>query len=473
MTFFRFLLVTFFLTASAQAEIKTVPGSQAEVQLSYAPLVKAAAPAVVNIYTSKTVRTRKISPLFNDPFFRRFFGDAFRGVPQGGQRKKKVQNSLGSGVIIEAEGIVITNHHVIEGADDIKVVLNDRREFEAKVLGSDKETDLAILRLSTEGAMLPTLPFGDSDGLEVGDLVLAIGNPFGVGQTVTSGIVSALARTQVGITDYSFFIQTDAAINPGNSGGALVDMHGKLIGINSAIYSKGGGSNGIGFAIPVSMVKSVLSGVSASGKVVRPWFGASGQTVTQDLASSFNLARPTGVLIDEIYPKGPADKAGLKRGDIILSLNGHEINEPQALRFRLATLSLGDEIEFEVLRHGKRKSLMFEALPAPETPKRNQSLLKGLNPLEGALVVNMSPALNQEVGWDSMQKGIAILKIKRGSTANRLRFQPGDRITGVNGLEVKSVKDLLRVLHKLNGLEGDWIVGVVRNGKRQDLRFRG
>ena len=462
----------FLVTASAQAEIKSVPTSKHDIQLSYAPLVKAAAPAVVNIYTSKTVRTRSISPLFNDPFFRRFFGDAFRGLPQGG-KKKKVQNSLGSGVIVESNGVVITNHHVIEGADDIKVVLNDRREFEAKQLGSDERTDLAILKIDTEGAMLPSLTFGDSDSLEVGDLVLAIGNPFGVGQTVTSGIISALARTQVGITDYSFFIQTDASINPGNSGGALVDMNGRLIGVNSAIYSKGGGSNGIGFAIPANMVRSVLSGVSEGGKVIRPWLGATGQQVTQDLASSFNLARPTGVLIDEVYPKGPADQAGLKRGDIILTMDGHEVNEPQALRFRLATLSLGEEVKFKVLRRGQSKTLMFQALPAPETPKRNETLIKGRNPLEGAVAVNMSPALNDEVGWNTMTSGVALLKIRRGSTANRLRFKPGDRITGVNGLEVKTVKDLNRVLRKIEGRKGDWLVGIVRNGKRQDLSFRG
>jgi len=462
----------FLVMASAQAEIKSVPTSKHDIQLSYAPLVKAAAPAVVNIYTSKTVRTRSISPLFNDPFFRRFFGDAFRGLPQGG-KKKKVQNSLGSGVIVESNGVVITNHHVIEGADDIKVVLNDRREFEAKLLGSDERTDLAILKIDTEGAMLPSLTFGDSDSLEVGDLVLAIGNPFGVGQTVTSGIISALARTQVGITDYSFFIQTDASINPGNSGGALVDMHGRLIGVNSAIYSKGGGSNGIGFAIPANMVRSVLSGVSEGGKVIRPWLGATGQQVTQDLASSFNLARPTGVLIDEVYPKGPADQAGLKRGDIILTMDGHEVNEPQALRFRLATLSLGEEVKFKVLRRGQSKTLMFQALPAPETPKRNETLIKGRNPLEGAVAVNMSPALNDEVGWNTMTSGVALLKIRRGSTANRLRFKPGDRITGVNGLEVKTVKDLNRVLRKIEGRKGDWLVGIVRNGKRQDLSFRG
>ncbi len=469
---FRVFVFILLMTTVAQAEIKTVPGSQAEVQLSYAPLVKEAAPAVVNIYTSKTVSTRSVSPLFNDPFFRRFFGDAFPGVPQGRERKK-VQNALGSGVIVAPRGVVVTNHHVIEGADDIKVVLNDRREFEAKVLGSDKRTDIAILQLETDGALLPTLPLGDADSLEVGDLVLAIGNPFGVGQTVTSGIVSALARTHVGITDYSFFIQTDAAINPGNSGGALVDMHGKLVGVNSAIFSKGGGSNGIGFAIPVSMVRSVLSGVSKTGKVVRPWLGASTQAVTQELAQNFNLARPTGVLIGELYRGGPADKAGLRRGDIILSMDGHELNDPQALRFRLATLSLGDRTQFEILHRGKKRTVDFKATAPQEVPAREETKLTGYHPLDGAVIVNMSPALNDERGWDVLTQGVAIDKILRGSPANRLGFRPGDIVTGVNGNDIKTVKDLKRVLGRFEGHKGNWQIGVVRNGKRQELQFRG
>lgn len=472
--FIRFLfLISFIIGSPVQAEIKSLPQSQAQVQLSYAPLVKASAPAVVNIYTSKTVKTRQISPLFNDPFFRRFFGDAFRNAPQGGSQKKKVQNSLGSGVIVGNDGVIVTNYHVIEGADDIKVVLTDRREFEARVLGTDKGTDLAVLKINAEGDALPFLNLGDSDGIEVGDLVLAIGNPFGVGQTVTSGIISAVARTQVSITDYSFFIQTDASINPGNSGGALVDMQGNLIGVNSAIYSKGGGSNGIGFAIPANMVRSVLSGLDETGKIVRPWFGASGQRITQDIASSLQLARPTGVLIDEVYKNGPADKAGLKRGDVVLSIDGHVVDEPRGLQFRLATLPLKAETQLNILRRGKKMTLMMTALPAPETPKRNETELKGHHPFSGALVVNMSPAFNEEVGWDSMERGVAIYKMRRGSTVLRLGFKPGDRITGVNGLEVKTVKDLVRVLTKLDGLEGDWNVGVIRKNKKIEMKFRG
>ena len=253
---------------------KALPTSRGEVELSFAPLVKTAAPAVVNIYTRKVVRTRRLAPLFDDPFFRRFFGDKF-GFGNGRPRQR-IQNSLGSGVIVAGEGIVVTNRHVIEGADQITVVLADRREFDATIVGSDDRTDLAVLRIDAGVDSLPSLDLRDSDTLEVGDLVLAIGNPFGVGQTVTSGIVSALARTQVGISDLNFFIQTDAAINPGNSGGALVTMDGKLAGINSAIFSKSGGSHGIGFAIPANMVRSVVAGLAEGRRLVRPWLGAWG-----------------------------------------------------------------------------------------------------------------------------------------------------------------------------------------------------
>ena len=259
--------LTVSLASNALAEKRT-PSSKEQVMLSYAPLVKKAAPAVVNIYTRKVVRTRSYSPLFDDPFFRRFFGDTLRGVPA--PTRKRVQNSLGSGVIVDGSGTVVTNHHVIAGADDVTVVLADRREFDAKIIGSDERTDLAVLKIDTAGEVLPSLKFRDSDDIEVGDLVLAIGNPFGVGQTVTSGIVSAIARTNVGISDLGSFIQTDASINPGNSGGALVTMDGRLVGINSAIYSKGGGSVGIGFAIPANMVRTVIDGLLGGGKLVRP-----------------------------------------------------------------------------------------------------------------------------------------------------------------------------------------------------------
>ena len=286
------LVLALYALNPALAADKRLPSSQREIKLSFAPLVKRAAPAVVNIYTKRVVQSRR-SPFFNDPFFRQFFGN---DVLKFGAPRKRVENSLGSGVIVRSEGIVITNNHVIKKADQIRVVLSDRRELAAKVILADEKTDLAVLRLQDVDGPLPYLKLKDSDDLEVGDLVMAIGNPFGVGQTVTSGIVSALARAADGISDFSFFIQTDAAINPGNSGGALITMDGSLVGINTAIYSRGGGSQGIGFAIPSNMVARIIDNAVDGAKVVRPWFGAAGQALTPDLMSSLGLKRPTGVL---------------------------------------------------------------------------------------------------------------------------------------------------------------------------------
>src|SRR5246127_2949054 len=274
---------------------RRVPSSANELRLSYAPVVRRAAPAVVNVYAAKTVAVR--NPLFDDPIFRRFFGGP--GAPGGSG--DQVQRSLGSGVLVDASGLVVTNNHVIEGADQMKVSLADKREFEAEMVLKDTRSDLAVLRLKAPGERFPVIEFSDSDSLQVGDVVLAIGNPFAVGQTVTHGIVSAVARTQVGITDYQFFIQTDAAINPGNSGGALVDLNGRLVGINTAIFSRSGGSQGIGFAIPVNMVRGVIASAQGGSSVVRrPWLGAKLQAVTADIADSMGLRRPAGALVASV-----------------------------------------------------------------------------------------------------------------------------------------------------------------------------
>src|SRR6266513_2815467 len=273
----------------AAAQDRRVPASPADIRLSYAPIVQRVQPAVVNVSAAKMVQDR--NPLLDDPIFRRFFG-----VP--GQQPEQMQRSLGSGVMVDPSGLVVTNNHVIEGADQVKVSLSDKREFEAEIVLKDSRTDLAVLRLKDSKEKFPTLDFANSDELLVGDVVLAIGNPFGVGQTVTHGIISALARTQVGITDYQFFIQTDAAINPGNSGGALVDMTGRLAGINTAIFSRSGGSIGSGFAIPATMVRLVVSSARSGGSAVkRPWLGAKLQALTPELSQAFNLQRPSGVVI--------------------------------------------------------------------------------------------------------------------------------------------------------------------------------
>src|SRR3981189_3555960 len=306
----------------AVAQDRRVPASPAEVKLSYAPIVQRVQPAVVNVYAAKVVQNR--NPLLDDPIFRRFFG-----VP--GQQPEQMQRSLGSGVMVDPSGLVVTNNHVIEGADQVKVSLSDKREFEAEIVLKDSPTDLAVLRIKDSKEKFPTLDFANSDELLVGDVVLAIGNPFGVGQTVTHGIISALARTQVGITDYQFFIQTDAAINPGNSGGALVDLSGHLVGINTAIFSRSGGSQGIGFALPANMVRGVVASAKGGGKAVkRPWLGARLQAVTAEIAENLGLKRPTGALVASVSPNSPASRAGLKLSDLIVAVEGQSIEDPNA-----------------------------------------------------------------------------------------------------------------------------------------------
>ncbi|MCW9034265.1 MAG: DegQ family serine endoprotease [Alphaproteobacteria bacterium] len=446
---------------------KRVPSSKTEMSLSFAPLVKQTAPAVVNIYTRKTVRTRAYSPLFNDPFFRRFFGPELGGVPGG--TRKRVQNSLGSGVIVRSDGLVITNHHVIEGADDITVILADRREYEAKLVGSDDRTDLAVLQIDPEGRQLPFLDLKDSDGAEVGDLVLAIGNPFGVGQTVTSGIISAVARANTGISNINSFIQTDASINPGNSGGALVSMDGKLLGINTAIFSKGGGSNGIGFAIPANMVRSVVSGLANGDRLIRPWLGAEGQGVTHDLALSLGLDRPGGVLINRLYKDGPAERAGIRVGDVVLKVNGKVINDGHDMRYRVATLKLGSQAQLIVWRNDKRKKIFMGVSPPPENPKRHETILSGRHPFAGAKIANLSPALADELGMDMLEQGVIILGLKRGETAARLGFKPGDILVEVNG---KPIRTVAKAKHVLKKGSRDWKISIRRNGKVLSQVFR-
>ena len=445
----------------AQSPTAKIPENSRQVTLSFAPLVKQVAPAVVNIYTRTVVQTRgQASPLLDDPFFRRFFENTPLGQPQ-----QRVQNSLGSGVIVDATGLIVTNFHVVGGSSEITVVLSDRREFEAKIELADERTDLAVLRIATGGERLPFVPIRDSDDLEVGDLVLAIGNPFGVGQTVTSGIVSALARTTIGIADYRFFIQTDAAINPGNSGGALVTMDGGLVGINSAIYSRGnGGSIGIGFAVPSNMVRAVLAGVATGGRVVRPWFGAGGQTVTSELAANLGLPRPEGVLINSIHPNGPAARGGLRQGDIVTQINGRDVDDPEALRFRIATLPIGGKARLAVLRRGQPVELTLALEPPPETPPREETLLQGSHPLAGASIANLSPALADELAMGAELSGVTVLKVTRGSPGARLGLQTRDIVLSVNGAEAESVGRLRQLLAQ-SPKDKLWRIAIKRGDK--------
>ncbi|ABS64370.1 protease Do [Parvibaculum lavamentivorans DS-1] len=431
-----------FFPWAARAQDKEVPSSRAQVQLSYAPVVKRVAPAVVNVYTKRVVKEQARSPFLNDPFFQQFFGNRFSfGMP-----RERVQQSLGSGVIVDPSGLIVTNYHVIKDGQQFTVALSDRREFEAELVLSDERTDLAVLRIDNGKQKLPHLTFKNSDSVEVGDLVLAIGNPFGVGQTVTSGIVSALARTHVGVSDYQFFIQTDAAINPGNSGGALVTMDGRLIGINSAIYSQTGGSIGIGFAIPSNMVESVVASARDGDHVRRPWFGASLQPVDAELAQSLGLDRPGGSLIRDIYPGGPADKAGLKVGDVIRAIDGFDVEEPQAVRYRFATKGLGGKVNVGYSRDGARRETQVALIAPPEDPPADETKIAGRNPFAGATAANLSPAIADKLGLDIVgEQGVVIVNVEPGSAANQVQFQRGDIIVEVAATKIATVRDLVRI----------------------------
>jgi Do/DeqQ family serine protease len=427
--------------------VRAVPSSRGEAQLSFAPVAAQAGPAVVNVYAQRVVRG-----MARDPFFGRF------SAP-------RVEQSLGSGVIVRADGVIVTNNHVIEGAQSLKVVLADRREFDAQLLLADPRVDLAVLRITAE--QLPTLAFANTNELAVGDMVLAIGNPFGLQQTVTSGIISALARTEVGVSDYAFFIQTDAAINRGNSGGALVDMRGALVGVNTAIFSEGGGSNGIGFAIPSEMVRRVVeSAVSGGRTVVRPWLGARVQTVTQDLARSLGLPRPEGVLVRALYPRSAGERAGLREGDVILRVAGAEVRDEGALRYQFATQRPGSRVPVVILRGGRQQTLtaVAEAPPggAPEARE-----LQGRHPLSGARVVTLTPATAEAVGLDPFADGVFIQALDRGGVAARIGFRPGDIIDEINGQPIRDAAQIDRALSQSTR----WVIGVERNGQRAEIRF--
>ena len=423
--------------AAAQSDDKVVPQDPAQLKYSFAPIVKKVRPAVVNVYASR-VETMPRNPLFDDPIFKRFFGD------QGSN--SRTAQSLGSGVIVDAKGLVVTNYHVIEGMTEVKVALSDRREYEATIVLRDPRTDLAVLKIKSDEPF-PVLELGDSDKIEVGDFVIAIGNPFGVGQTVTQGIVSALARTQIGINDYGFFIQTDAAINPGNSGGALVDLAGRLVGINSAIYSRSGGSMGIGFAIPVNMVKSVIAAAENGGKTVRrPWLGATLQNVSKDIADSIGLDRPVGAVVVEVAVGSPAAKAGLKRGDVILQIDGQDVEDAQGVGFRLGVKPIGGVAALAVVRDSQKVAISLALAPAPEIPARDTRRLKSRSPFQGAEVANLSPAVLEELSLetttDDAPKGVIVTDVPADSVAANYGVKKGDVVLEVNGAAIQTTREL-------------------------------
>jgi Do/DeqQ family serine protease len=431
----------------AAAQQKIPPPSREAVQYSFAPIVKKAAPAVVNVYVQ-----RLQGPQSYTDEFRRFFGERF-GMPQ---------TTLGSGVIVSPDGIVVTNAHVLKvaGTAEISLVLADRREFTATILLQDEKSDLAVLRIQGGDGRFPYLEFADSDAIEVGDMVLAIGNPFGVGQTVTSGIISALGRTRVTRSDTQAFIQTDAAINPGNSGGALIDMAGRVVGINTAIYSKTGGSHGIGFAIPSNLAKLVVDSAVTGRKLQRPWLGARLGAVTRALAEELKLARVAGAVVVRLYDKGPAAEAGLQAGDVIVAVDGRDVDDARAVHYRLTTRGIGNRTQLDVVRRGRHTKVEL-VLRAPPTAGLDARDLAGAHPFDGARAANILPGMAEDLGVDD-EEGVVLVSVRPRSTAARLGFQAGDVVVQVGRERIASVAQLESVLRQR---QRGWLV-VVRRGNR-------
>jgi Do/DeqQ family serine protease len=440
---------------------QSVPESVAQMQLSFVPLVKEAAPAVVNIY-AKIMAEPERTPLQRDPFFERFFRDPFSEKPQ-------VQNSLGSGVILSADGIVVSNYHVVGMATEIRVVLNDRREFIARVLLGDEEADLAILQIEAEEA-LPYLSLRDSETVEVGELALAIGNPFGVGQTVSSGIVSGLARSRAGggNSGLGYFIQTDAPINPGNSGGALIDMAGRLMGINTSILTRSGGSNGIGFAIPADLVAAFVEQARAGAVVFgRPWAGISGQPVDADMAGPLGLDRPGGIIVSGLHPVSPFRAAGLEVGDVITHVDGQPVHTPAEMIYRMSVAGLGKTAMVTHLRRGAARDVAVALIAAPEAPARDERVLDDRSLLPGLTLGRINPAVISELNLPLETQGVAVLDA--GPLGPRVGVQSGDVLIAVNGTQVAHPDEVARLLDgRLRRIE----MVLQRGNRRLVLRFQ-
>lgn len=435
----------------ASAQRKEVPPSRLSIQYSYAPIVKRVTPAVVNVYARGRV-TSQLAPFATEPLLRHFFGD------RAGLARDRVQSALGSGVIVSADGIVVTNTHVVKVGStfEVRVVLSDRREYDAKVVLQDEKTDIAILRIIGGDGKFPSLQFEDSDLIEVGDLVLAIGNPFGIGQTVTSGIVSALGRSEIGRAEIQSYIQTDAAINPGNSGGALVDMAGRLIGINTAIYSGSGGSHGVGFAIPSNLVRLYVESAVTGKKIQRPWLGARLDSITREIAESLRLGRSSGALVTRVHKGGPADEAGLEPGDVVTAVDNHEVMDVRAVNYRLATRALGSRVQLDVIRKGRQVTLTLLLQPAPEIGRDDVRNLTGEHPLDGARVANLLPYVADELDIDEVG-GAVVLSVRSGSVAERVGFRPGDIVVSVAENSISSVVELERYLNQRQTLWRMWV----------------
>ncbi|MFZ5710859.1 MAG: trypsin-like peptidase domain-containing protein [Pseudomonadota bacterium] len=434
----------------------TVPGTAAEIALSFAPVVRQAAPAVVNIYATQVV-PQSVSPFASDPFFSQFFG--------GADVAPRYQNSLGSGVILRGDGIVVSNYHVVGEAAAIRVVLSDRREFAGEVILADQKADIAVIRLKG-AADLPALSFADSDKAAVGDLVLAIGNPFGIGQTVTSGIVSGLARSGIGRGE-GYFIQTDAAINPGNSGGALVDMEGRLLGLNTSILTRSGGSQGVGFAIPSNLVRQYVEQAEAGRtELARPWSGIEVQPVDAAMAEALGMPAPRGVMILRIHPDSPFASAGLAEGDVLTSLGGLPVDAPQELEFRLGTLGVGGSAAIGFWRDGAEQTGQIALAEAPGGDVRATAVAQG-TVFDGLTVATLTPALGEKLGLPITASGVVVTAV--GGPAVRTQLLPGDIVTRVNGTVIRSPADLDSALRS-GGRQ--WQIDFSRGGQDAVIRLR-
>lgn len=431
--------------------IQTAPVNPAlRERTSFAPMIKRVSPSVVNIYTTKTVRqTPMMSPMFDDPFFRQFFGAPFENVP-----RERREQALGSGVIISEDGYLLTNNHVVENADEIKVALaDDKTVYDAKVVGTDPQTDIAVIKI--EGKKLPSIVIGDSDTLEVGDTVLAIGNPFGVGQTVTTGIVSAKGRAGMGIVDYEDFVQTDAPINPGNSGGALVDVEGRLVGINTAIFSRSGGNNGIGFAVPINLARFVMERLVTDGKVTRGYLGVIIQPVTADLAKAFDLKDASGALVGQVTEGSPAEKAGLKEGDVVTQFNGKKVTDSRHLRLMVSQTPPDTEAKLEIIRDGKTKNVTVKLgeLPKEGLARAGSGLQRGSggDVLDGVTVDDLDARARRQFNIPNNVDGALVTNVEQDSRAAVAGLRTGDVIMEINRRPVSNADDAIRLSRRVDG----------------------
>ena len=482
---FKFgILAGFMLLAAVLAGVAILPHSGSDVAAAgnqtaavtasmppalpssgFTDVVKRTMPAVVNILTTRVIKSKpNAQPFMNDPFFKEFFGEEFSRQFQIPRDRR--ESALGSGVIVDKRGYIVTNNHVIAKADEIKVVLNDKREFTGKVVGTDPKTDVAVVKI--EGDNLPVLEWGDSEKLNVGEYVLAIGNPFGLNQTVTMGIVSAVGRANVGIADYEDFIQTDAAINPGNSGGALVNTSGQLVGINTAIFSRSGGYMGIGFAVPSNMVKKVMQSLVTKGKVTRGWLGVSIQGIDEELAKHFGLKQPEGVLVNEVMKDTPAEKAGLKEGDVIISFDNKKTLDPSALRNIVAETRVGAKVPIVVIRDKRQKTLTAVITEQPKNlePEAQSEEANGEGTvLEGVEITELTPEVAHQLGLPSVTAGVVVSNVNVGSPAERAGLQTGDVILQVNRTRIRSVSEFREQVAKL-GKAKSMLLLINRRGRK-------